>query len=344
MLSRRLSAPDGGEPSERSAGASPTMLGHSPVMLDLSDKVAQAASGTAPVLIVGESGTGKGLVARALHTHGARASQPFVSLNCAAMPDLLVESALFGHVRGAFPAAVTDRAGLFVEARDGTLFLDNVTELSDALQAKLLRALQEREVCPLGAASAVSVDTRVVAAASGDVDRDIASGRFRQDLFDRLAVFHLRVPPLRDRPQDIPLLVEHFVHGASTRVGRDVTISAGAIARLRQLSWPGNVRELENVIERLVASARNHVVDAADIVVDGAPSPSAGAHPFADMPTLDELERRYLVYALQRFAGNRTRTAAALGIDRRTLYRMSARLGVPITGAELQGANSAANL
>ena len=192
----------------------------------------------------------------------------------------------------------------------------------------------------MGAQEAVGVDARVLAAACGDAEADITARGFRQDLFFRLAVFLIRVPPLRERRQDIPLLVEHFSGAASARAGRMVTISNGAIARLRQLDWPGNVRELENVIERLVASARHPVIEAADIVLDAGASAPPGTHPFADMPTLDELERRYLVYALQRFAGNRTRTAAALGIDRRTLYRMSARLGVPITGAEIHGANA----
>ena len=317
----------------------PTMIGRSPSMLQLYKQVSQAAPGSAPVLIVGESGTGKELVARALHAHGPRADRPFLSLNCAGMTDLHLESALFGHVRGAFPTAVSDRVGLFEAARTGTLFLDNIIEMSPAMQAQLLRVLQEREIRPMGAQAGVGVDVRVLASACGDAEADITARGFRLDLFFRLAVFLIRVPPLRERRQDIPLLVEHFSGAASARAGRMVTISNGAIARLRQLDWPGNVRELENVIERLVASARHPVIEAADIVHDAGASTPPGTHPFADMPTLDELERRYLVYALQRFAGNRTRTAAALGIDRRTLYRMSARLGVPITGAEIHGAN-----
>jgi DNA-binding NtrC family response regulator len=223
-------------------------------------------------------------------------------------------------------------------AAGGTVFLDNVGELSENLQDKLLRVLQERELCPTGGRTAVPVDFRLIAAATGDIEAAVTGRRFRQDLYFRLAVFLIRVPALRDRRQDIPLLVDHFAHGASVRVGRAVTISSEAIARLRQLDWPGNVRELENVVEHLVASARHPIVGAADIMVDANPTVPPGAHPFADTPTLDELERRYLVYALQRFAGNRTRTAAALGIDRRTLYRMSARLGVPITVAEIHGA------
>ena len=317
----------------------PTIIGRSPGMLQLYKQISQAAPGSAPVLILGENGTGKELVARALHAHGPRADRPFVSLNCAGMTDLHLESTLFGHVRGAFPTAVSDRVGLFESARTGTLFLDNVTEMSAFMQAQLLRVLQEREIRPMGAQDAVPVDVRVLAAACGDAEADVTAHGFRLDLFFRLAVFLIRVPPLREHRQDIPLLVEHFSGAASARAGRMVTISNGAIARLRQLDWPGNVRELENVIERLVASARHPVIEATDIVVDAGATNPPGAHPFADMPTLDELERRYLVYALQRFAGNRTRTAAALGIDRRTLYRMSARLGVPITGAEIHGAN-----
>ena len=304
-------------------------------MLHLYKQVAQAAPGTAPVLIIGESGSGKELVGRALHAHGQRPDRPYLSLNCAGMTDLHLESALFGHVPGAFPAAVSHRVGLFEAARGGTLLLDNVTEMSPAMQARLLRVLQERRICPMGANTPVSMDTRVIAAASVGNEADLAANGFRQDLFFRLAVFLIRVPPLRERRQDIPLLIEHFSVGASARAGRVVTISKGATARLRQLDWPGNVRELENVVERLVAAARHPVIEAADIVLDVGVSIPPGTHPFADMPTLDELERRYLVYALQRFAGNRTRTAAALGIDRRTLYRMSARLGVPITGAEI---------
>jgi DNA-binding NtrC family response regulator len=338
-VDRALQSPAGTAASVPAAAKAPTMIGRSPSMLQLYKQVSQAAAGSAPVLILGESGTGKELVARALHAHGSRADRPFLSLNCAGLTDLHLESSLFGHVRGAFPTAVSDRVGLFEVARGGTLFLDNVTEMSAAMQAQLLRVVQDREIRRLGAEQAVGVDVRVVAAARGDAEADITARGFRLDLFFRLAVFLIRVPPLRERRQDIPLLVEHFSGAASARAGRMVTISNGAIARLRQLDWPGNVRELENVIERLVASARHPVIEAADIVLDAGASTPPGTHPFADMPTLDELERRYLVYALQRFAGNRTRTAAALGIDRRTLYRMSARLGVPITGAEIHGVN-----
>jgi len=339
-VDRALQLPQSTPLSVPMAMRAPTMLGRSPGMLQLYKQISQAAPGSAPALILGESGTGKELVARAVHAHGPRADRPFLSLNCAGLTDLHLESALFGHVRGAFPTAVSDRVGLFEAARTGTLFLDNITEISAAMQAQILRVLQEREMRPMGAQDAVGVDTRVLAAACGEAVTDITARGFRQDLFFRLAVFLIRVPPLRERRQDIPLLVEHFSGAASARAGRMVTISNGAIARLRQLDWPGNVRELENVVERLVASARHPVIEAADIVLDAGASAPPGAHPFADMPTLDELERRYLVYALQRFAGNRTRTAAALGIDRRTLYRMSARLGVPITGAEIHGATA----
>lgn len=323
-------------PPARTHGAQASLVGRSPAMLHLSKQLAQAAAAIAPVLVVGDSGTGKERVARALHAQGSRALGPFLSLNCAALSDVSAEAALFGHASGV-SATTGGRDGLFVRAAGGTLLLDNVSELSHEMQGRLLKVLQDREVRPVGASASVRVDARVVAATGGDIEAEIAAGRLRQDLFFRLAVFLIRVPRLRDRRQDIPMLVEHFSRGANERAGRDVTFSSGAIARLRQLDWPGNVRELENVVERLVASARNAVVDASDIGVDAAAGTPAGAHPFADMPTLDELERRYLVYALQRFAGNRTRTAAALGIDRRTLYRMSARLGVPITGAELNG-------
>lgn len=311
------------------------LVGRAPVMLQLYKQIAQAAPATAPVLILGESGTGKELVARALHEHSPRASRPFLTINCAAIPDALLESELFGHVQGAFPGATADRAGVLEQAQGGTVFLDEIGELSPAIQARLLRAVQDREVRPVGSQTPVRVDARIVASTNIDLEGAVAARRFRQDLFFRLAVFLIRVPPLRDRRQDVPLLVEHFGKAASARLGQAVTFSSSALAKLRQFDWPGNVRELENVVERLVVSARGPVIEAVDVVLDTTPSAPTGAHPFSDMPTLDELERRYLVFALQRFQGNRTRTAAALGIDRRTLYRMSARLGVPITGAEL---------
>jgi DNA-binding NtrC family response regulator len=328
-----------GEAPGRDSGTAATpLLGRAPAMLQLYAQMAPAAAGVAPVLILGESGTGKELVARALHAQGARASQPFLTFNCAAMTPARFASALFGHVGGVLHAGPDARTGLLVAAGGGTVLLDNVTELTPSMQASLLKVLQEREVKPAGATAPVPVEARLMATTTADMDAEVAARRFRQDLFHRLAVFLLRVPPLRHRRQDIPLLVEHFSRGASSRAGRVVTISSGAIARLRQMHWPGNVRELENVIEHLVASSPSNVIETADTVaIEANPSVPAGTHPFADMPTLDELERRYLVYALQRFAGNRTRTAAALGIDRRTLYRMSARLGVPITGAEIHG-------
>ncbi|BCS31032.1 transcriptional regulatory protein ZraR [Luteitalea sp. TBR-22] len=337
-VDRALAQPTGTGHPAAAAALDERLLGRAPATLHLRRHVQQAASASAPVLIVGESGSGKHRVARALHAEGPRASGPFLSINCAALSDTQAASALFGHVAGVNSGDSSDTPGAFVQAAGGTLLLDNVSELSLGMQDRLLRVLQDRTVRAAGADAPVPVDARVVATTGADIEGAIAAARFRQGLFFRLAVFLIRVPPLRDRRQDIPLLVEHFSRDASQRAGRVVTFSGGAIARLRQLDWPGNVRELENVIERLVVSARNPVVDARDVGVDAPAGTPAGAHPFVDMPTLDELERRYLVYALQRFAGNRTRTAAALGIDRRTLYRMSARLGVPITGADLQSA------
>ena len=313
------------------------LIGRAPVMLQLYKQIAQAAPAVAPVLLLGESGSGKDLVARALHAHGPRAARPFLTFNCAAIPDALLESELFGHVAGAFAGATADRPGVLEQAQGGTVFLDEIGEISPAMQARLLRAVQDREVRPVGGQTAVRIDARLVTSTNVDLEGAVATGRFRQDLFFRLAVFLIRVPPLRDRRQDIPLLVEHFGKAAEARLGEHVTFSAAALGRLRQYDWPGNVRELENVVERLVVSSRGPVVDAADVTLDVAPSMQTGVHPFTDLPTLDELERRYLIFALQRFRGNRTRTAAALGIDRRTLYRMSARLGVPITGPDLPG-------
>ena len=318
-----------------------TPVGRSPAMLHLYKQIAQAAPAGSPALIIGESGTGKEIVARALHEQGPRQGRPFRTLNCAGVTDARLEAELFG-TRRANGTGPDDEPGVLAEVRDGTLLLDSVSELSPNMQALLLAILQDRQVRRPGSDVAVRVEARIIAATTPEIENALAKGTFRQDLFFRLAVFLIRVPPLRERRPDIPLLADHFARAASLRAGRAVSFSTGAIARLRQRDWPGNVRELENMVERLVASARGPIIEATDVVVESLPPAPAGTHPFADMPTLDELERRYLVYALQRFQGNRTRTAAALGIDRRTLYRMSARLGVPITGSELHASRLAA--
>ena len=316
--------------------APPGLIGRSPAMLAVYKQIAHAAAAQAPVLVVGGSGTGKELVARAIHRHGRRAARPFVPVNCGALTETLLESELFGHTRGAFTGAVNDARGLFEQAQGGTIFLDEISETSPALQVKLLRVLQEGEVRPVGASRTVKVDVRVVAATNVDLEEAVAAGRFRQDLYYRLSVLVIRVPALKGRRDDIPLLVERFLQNACGRAGRTMTIAPGALERLVSYDWPGNVRELENTIERLVLTSPGHVITADDVRLGSATSetrtPGGGLEPrmFEGLPTLDELERRYLLHVLDAVSGNRTRAAEALGIDRRTLYRMAERFSLSL--------------
>jgi DNA-binding NtrC family response regulator len=314
----------------------PGLIGRTAGMLSVYKQIAHAANATAPVLIIGESGTGKELVARAIHAHGRRASRPFVPINCGALTESVLESELFGHTRGAFTGAIADTKGIFEQGNGGTVFLDEIGETSAALQVKLLRVLQEGEVRPVGGSRIVKVDVRVVAATNVDLEREVAGQRFRQDLFYRLSVIVIRVPSLRERREDIPLLIETFLQNACARAGRRVELSPSAVAALAAYRWPGNVRELENTIERLVVLSRGSVIDVQDLPFK-ASGPDLHERLFADLPSLDELERRYLVHVIEQVGGNRTRAAEVLGIDRRTLYRMAERFGIDlkeeITGA-----------
>jgi DNA-binding NtrC family response regulator len=316
-------------PEARSDVPPEGIIGRTAGMLAVYKQIAYASDSVAPVLIQGESGTGKELVARAIHTHGARAARPFVAVNCGAITETLLESELFGHVRGAFTGAVADRKGVFEQAHGGTVFLDEIGDMPPAMQVKLLRVLQDGEIRPVGGNRAIHTDARVVAATNVDLDRSVADQRFRQDLFYRLSVIVIRIPALRDRREDIPLLIEQFVRNASGRTGRPVVISPEAVVALTSYRWPGNVRELENTIERLVVFSRGRIElpDLPDAVLA---APSFEERMFQDLPTLDELERRYLVHVLDAVGGNRSRAAEALGIDRRTLYRMAERLGVAL--------------
>ena len=270
-------------------------------------------------------------MARAIHAHGRRGSRPFVAVNCGAIAVTLLDSELFGHTRGSFTGAVGDRRGLFEQAGDGTIFLDEIGETSGALQVKLLRVLEESEVRPVGAARVVNVAARIVAASNVDLEREVAAGRFRQDLFYRLSVIVIVMPPLRDRPGDIPLLIARFLEAACTRAGRRIDITPEAIDALSGYGWPGNVRELENTVERLVLFSRASVIEVGDLpqaIRSKAPGLEAGL--FTDLPSLDELERRYLMHVLKAVEGNRSRAAAVMGVDRRTLYRMAERFGLEL--------------
>jgi DNA-binding NtrC family response regulator len=320
----------GAEAGAQDHGVPPEgIIGRTAGMLAVYKQIAYAADSTAPVLIQGESGTGKELVARAIHVHGLRAPRPFVAVNCGAITETLLESELFGHVRGAFTGAIADRKGVFEQAHGGTVFLDEIGDMPAAMQVKLLRVLQDGEVRPVGGNRSLHTDARVVAATNADLNRCVSDQRFRQDLYYRLSVIVIHLPALRDRREDIPLLIEQFVRNASGRTGRHVAISAETIVALTSYRWPGNVRELENTIERLVVFSRGRI-ELQDLPETVLAAPSLQERMFQDLPSLEELERRYLIHVLEAVGGNRSRAAEALGIDRRTLYRMAERFGIPL--------------
>ena len=300
------------------------IVGASQPMRELFEKIELAARSESTVLIIGESGTGKELVGRAIHEMSGRKGQ-FVPINCAAIPAELLEAELFGHTGSAFTGAKRPRAGLFETARDGILFLDEISDMSLAVQPKLLRALQERKIRPVGADYEREVNVRVVAATNRDLEEETRAGRFREDLFWRLNVIRLRVPPLRQRPSDIPLLAEHFVAKVTNASGRQaLEITPEALALLTAYSWPGNVRELENAIHRAVAFARGLQITPKDLPERVRASGGAASligRGRQQRLTLRELEREYILETLRETAGNKTRAAELLGMDRKTLYR-----------------------
>jgi len=286
------------------------------------------------VLISGESGTGKEVLARYLHELSGRSEGPFVSINCGALPENLLESELFGHVRGSFTGAVRDKQGLFVAAKGGTFFLDEVGEMSPATQVKLLRVLQEREVIPVGATEAVAVDVRIVAATNRDLDEEIRRGGFRSDLFYRLNVITLHLPPLRDRPDDVPLLAAHFLQRFAASRGRTVRLAPETLEAMQGYDWPGNVRELENALERAAVMTPGEEIGPGALparITERAPQPLVQAS-LPPNPTLEIIERAYIHWVLQAEGGNKTRAAEVLGIDPSTLYRKLLRYGMETAG------------
>ncbi|HEY2745471.1 MAG TPA: sigma-54 dependent transcriptional regulator [Polyangia bacterium] len=300
------------------------IIGKSAPMQDVFALIRRLSGSSANVLITGESGTGKELVARALHFNSPRAKKPFVPVNCAAIPDTLLESELFGYKRGAFTDARTDRQGQFVEADGGTIFLDEIGDLPPQLQAKLLRVLQERELRPLGAARPEKVDVRVLSATNRDLAQRMSEGAFREDLFYRLNVIEVMLPPLRDRAEDVLPLSDHFLTEAAARSGkRIIAFTQAALKILLAYPWPGNVRELENVVERAVALAEGDQIGPDDLPpqVRERRSSDVLAGALARGLTLAELEREYINRVLQAEGGNKTRAAQRLGLDRKTLYR-----------------------
>ncbi len=280
------------------------------------------------VLIQGESGTGKEVVARYIHALSERSAGPFLSINCGALPEGILESELFGHVKGSFTGAVRDHEGLFAAARGGTFFLDEIGETTPATQVKLLRVLQERQATPVGGTQPVSVDVRLIAATNRDLEDDMKQGRFRSDLYYRLNVIAIHLPPLRARKDDIPLLGDAFLRRmAAERQEARKTIGKDAMAAIAAYDWPGNVRELENALERAATLTKEHEIPAAALParVTAPPAPSLVTDRPSANPTLDVVERAYIMWVLDREGGNKTRAAEALGIDPSTLYRKLAR-------------------
>jgi two-component system response regulator AtoC len=294
------------------------LVGHHPSMLQVYKRVGQAASGRVSVLIRGETGTGKERVAWAIHAHSATRDEPFVAVNCTAIPHDLLESELFGHVRGAFTGAVADRRGRFALAGRGTIFLDEIGDMSPPLQAKLLRVLEERRYFPVGSEGAETTEARLLAATHRDLEAMVQDGRFREDLYYRLRVVEIRLPSLRDRISDLPLLAHHFVRRASLELGQgEPALPDETLAALLTHSWPGNVRELENCLTRAVVLATGGVIRSEHLGMG-----TDAVAPSNAFPTLAELEREHVQRALALTGGNRTRAAEVLGVSKPKLYRL----------------------
>ena len=307
--------------------ASRKFVAGSAAMRDVLELAAQVAPLDTTVLVQGESGTGKEFIVRMIHDQSPRAAGPFVSVNCAALTETLLESELFGHVRGAFTGAVRDKAGLFEVASGGTLFLDEIGEIAPTLQAKLLRALQEREIRRVGGERTLKVNARVIAATNRNLRAAVEEGAFREDLYFRLGAFVIVIPPLRDRRDDIPAIAHEFVVGAAERMGKDVGgISADVMTLLVRYDWPGNVRELEHAIERAVILARGATIDVRDLPPE-IQQGRAGARG-ADSLDLTRAEERFIRLALERFDGNRRHAAEALNISTVTLWRKMKQFGI----------------
>jgi transcriptional regulator with PAS, ATPase and Fis domain len=315
-------------PSRTASCLSPVVIGDSPALARALEVLTRAAPTDVPVLILGETGTGKELAARRVHAGSSRCAGPFVAINCAALPEALVESELFGHEAGAFTGAIRRRIGRFEQAHGGTLFLDEIGDLPLAAQAKVLRALQERVIERVGGGEPIAVDVRVVAATHRDLVADLAARMFRRDLFYRLSVVTARLPALRDRLGDLDLLIDHFLGAAQRRLGRrGIALSSSARRRLRDHAWPGNIRELENVVTCAVALADDGaVIGPAELTLDDDAALPGSPLPSPDLrDILDFCEREILRRMLEHHGGNRTHTAAALRISRQALQQKLAR-------------------
>jgi DNA-binding NtrC family response regulator len=313
------------------------LTGKSPKIVEVYKTLARATLSDSNVLIIGESGTGKELVARAIHENSSRSKRPFIAINCGALAEGVLESELFGHVKGAFTGALADKQGIFQEANGGTLFLDEIGDVSQALQVKLLRALQEGEARAVGSSATARFDVRVLAATHRDLSGWVREGKFREDLYYRLKVVSIEIPPLRERMEDLPELVDLFISRFSERSGKSIShASPEAMMCLQSYSWPGNVRELEHAIEHAIAMSRTHILfpedfsleiqRAAKLAIAEVDTTATTASP----ASLEDLERTHILKILQQTGYNKSRTAELLGIDRATLYRKAQRYGIPL--------------
>jgi DNA-binding NtrC family response regulator len=303
-------------------------IGKSKRFLDVLKLAEHVAPTDSTVLIQGESGTGKEVIARYIHNSSSRNDGPFLSINCGALPENLLESELFGHVKGSFTGAVRDKQGLFAAARGGSFFLDEVGEMPPSLQVKLLRVLQEREAIPVGATEAIPVDVRIIAATNRELEEEIRRGNFRSDLFYRLNVIALNLPPLRDRRDDLLLLIEALLQNLATETGTEPkALASEALDAVMVYEWPGNVRELENALEHAVVLTRGNLIDAGSLperITKRRKEPLVAERSYRN-PTLEVIERAYIMWVLQAEGGNKTRAAEVLGIDPSTLYRKLSR-------------------
>jgi DNA-binding NtrC family response regulator len=314
-------------------GQMETLVGRTPSMLEIYKKIAMVADLRSTVLITGESGTGKELVAKAIHYNSRRSKEPFVAVNCGALTESLLESELFGHVRGSFTGAFENKRGILEEASGGVVFLDEVSEMSHALQVKLLRAIEAQEVRRVGGSQAIHIDVRFIAATNRPLDELVGQKKFREDLYYRLKVVEIDLPPLRDRSEDIPLLIEYFLKRLSDERGQAHAVSPEALGALVSYAWPGNVRELENALESAVAVNRTGVLTPEDLppklLRDVLGDSQRADDLYADLPSLEELKKRYVTYVLRLSDANKAKASDILGVSRRTLYNILEKYKLP---------------
>src|SRR5437016_434806 len=313
------------------------IVGRSPKMLEVYKAIGRVAASNVNVLITGASGTGKELVARAIHQHSQRSEQPFTPVNCGSFTETILESELFGHEKGAFTGAGNIHKGLVEATNGGTLFLDEITETTLSFQVKLLRVIQEQQVRRVGSTKYIPIDVRILAASNRDISRLLKQGQFREDLYYRLSVVQINMPPLEERREDISLLVNHFLHQFNAKNDLAVTIEPAAVQRLEEMPWPGNVRELENTVNRLAIFASTRQITSEDVESEAhRPAEIPAAHAAAAVPPdrLLELERQHILQILKQTRGNRSEAARRLGIERKTLYRKALRLGIDLQSTD----------